>query len=86
MNDNYYIDMSYQNSFDMLKNNESNLNIDNNNNNNNDKLIEGFGNFGQINLEKCCPLDYMWSDNQKKCIKICDGCGVSAYGAINYEF
>ena len=28
----------------------------------------------------------MWSENQKKCVKICDGCAIGAYGDINYEF
>ena len=87
---NYYIDLSIQNSSDLLKNNNNNLlnyNNDNNSNlNNNGDLIEGFGNFGRVNLEKCCPLEYMWSENQKKCVKICDGCAIGAYGDINYEF
>jgi len=93
--DKYYIDLSTQNSSDLLKNNNNNLlNYNNNNNNNNNNsnlnnngdLIEGFGNFGRVNLEKCCPLEYMWSENQKKCVKICDGCAIGAYGNINYEF
>jgi hypothetical protein len=90
MND-YYIDLSYQNSSELLKNDEIlNLYEENfkNNSNLNKKgdLIEGFGNFGRVNLEKCCPLEYMWSENQKKCVKICDSCAVGAYGNINYEF
>tara|TARA_B100000989_G_scaffold298501_1_gene288136 strand:+ start:3463 stop:4359 length:897 start_codon:yes stop_codon:yes gene_type:complete len=90
--DEYYIDLSVQNSSELLKNNNSvNLihNINNNNsnlNNNNEDLIEGFGNFGRVNLEKCCPLEYMWSEGQKKCVKVCDGCAIGAYGDINYEF
>ena len=88
--DNYYIDLSIQNSSDLLKINNNNLlknNNDNNSNlNNNGDLIEGFGNFGRVNLEKCCPLEYMWSENQKKCVKVCDGCAIGAYGDINYEF
>ena len=89
--DKYYIDLSVQNSSVLLKNNYSvNLvkkNIENNSNlNNNGDLIEGFGNFGRVNLEKCCPLEYMWSENQKKCVKVCDGCAIGAYGNINYEF
>ena len=85
---NYYIDLSIQNSSDLLKNNNNNLLKNNNNSNlnNNGDLIEGFGNFGRVNLEKCCPLEYMWSENQKKCVKICDGCAIGAYGDINYEF
>jgi len=84
--DKYYIDLSIQNSnAAILKNEELNYYIENNNNNNVDS-IEGFGNFGRVNMEKCCPVNYMWSETQKKCIKICDGCGISAYGKINYEF
>lgn len=89
MNNNY-IDLSYQDSSVLLKENEIlNLNIDFKNNSNfnkNGDLIEGFGNFGRVNLEKCCPLEYMWSENQKKCVKVCDGCSIDAYGDINYEF
>tara|TARA_A100001015_G_scaffold76763_1_gene85192 strand:- start:146 stop:1000 length:855 start_codon:yes stop_codon:yes gene_type:complete len=88
--DKYYIDLSVQNSSELLKNNSVNLiqnNNDNNSNfNNNGDLIEGFGNFGRVNLEKCCPLEYMWSEGQKKCVKVCDGCAIGAYGDINYEF
>ena len=55
--DKYYIDLSVQNSSELLKNNNSiNLIQDNNNNNsnfnNNGDIIEGFGNFGRVNLEK----------------------------------
>ena len=88
--DKYYIDLSVQSSSELLKYNNTIINNNNNNNysnlNNNGDIIEGFGNFGRVNLEKCCPLEYMWSENQKKCIKICDGCAVGAYGDINYEF
>jgi len=91
MDDNY-IDLNYQNSSELLKNNnllncyiENNSNLNNNNDLNNNDLIEGFGNFGRVNLEKCCPLEYMWSETQKKCIKVCDGCAIGAYGDINYE-
>ena len=89
--DKYYIDLSVQNSSELLKNNYSvNLvkknNYNNSNFNNNGDLIEGFGNFGRVNLEKCCPLEYMWSEGQKKCVKVCDGCAIGAYGDINYEF
>jgi len=92
--DKYYIDLSVQDSSVLLKNNynklnnnnNSNLNINNNNDNNNGDIIEGFGNFGRVNLEKCCPLEYMWSEEQKKCVKVCDGCAIGAYGNINYEF
>jgi hypothetical protein len=88
---NNYIDLSYQDSSVLLNNNsilnnnikkKSNLN----NNDNGNNLIEGFGNFGRVNLDKCCPLEYMWSEQQKKCVKVCDGCAVGAYGDINYEF
>ena len=89
--DKYYIDLSVQNSSELLKNNYSinllkNNNDNNSNLNNNDDIIEGFGNFGRVNLEKCCPLEYMWSEGQKKCVKVCDGCAIGAYGDINYEF
>ena len=88
--DKYYIDLSVQSSSELLKNNYPMIPIQNNNNNSNfnknGDLIEGFGNFGRVNLEKCCPLEYMWSENQKKCVKICDGCAIGAYGDINYEF
>ena len=71
--DKYYIDLSVQNSSELLKNNSVNLvkkNIENNSNlNNNGDIIEGFGNFGRVNLEKCCPLEYMWSETQKKMCK-----------------
>lgn len=89
--DKYYIDLSVQNSSELLKNNYPMIpiqkNIENNSNlNKNGDIIEGFGNFGRVNLQKCCPLEYMWSETQKKCVKICDGCSVGAYGDINYEF
>ena len=90
--DKYYIDLSIQNSSELLKNNypiipiQYNNNNNNSNFNNNGDIIEGFGNFGRVNLQKCCPLEYMWSETQKKCVKICDGCSVGAYGDINYEF
>ena len=29
------------------------------------KNIEGFGLFGRVNINKCCPLDYMYSDTEK---------------------
>ena len=32
--------------------------------------IEGFGLFGRAKLGKCCPMDYMYSDTDKKCVKI----------------
>jgi len=48
--------------------------------------IEGYGLFGRANLEKCCPIDYMYSDTEKKCVKICDGCGILAYGKLKHEF
>ena len=89
--DKYYIDLSYQDSSELLKDNDLlnlyEINVNNNSNlNNNEDLIEGFGNFGRVNLEKCCPLEYMWSEGQKKCVKVCDGCAIGAYGDINYEF
>ena len=88
--DKYYIDLSVQNSSELLKNNYPMIPIQYNNNNsnfnNNGDIIEGFGNFGRVNLEKCCPLEYMWSEGQKKCVKVCDGCAIGAYGDINYEF
>ncbi len=89
--DKYYIDLSVQDSSELLKNNYPVKLINNNNKNysnlnNNGDIIEGFGNFGRVNLEKCCPLEYMWSETQKKCVKVCDGCAVGSYGDINYEF
>jgi hypothetical protein len=85
--DKYYIDLSIQNSSVLLNNNYEKLNNNNNSNfNNNGDIIEGFGNFGRVNLQKCCPLEYMWSEGQKKCVKVCDGCAIGAYGDINYEF
>ena len=48
--DKYYIDLSVQNSSDLLKNNNNLLNYNNDNNsnlNNKGDLIEGFGNFGE---------------------------------------
>ena len=32
------------------------------------KNIEGFGLFGRVNINKCCPIDYMYSDTEKKCV------------------
>lgn len=85
--DKYYIDLSVQSSSELLKYNNTIINNNNYSNlNNNGDIIEGFGNFGRVNLEKCCPLEYMWIENQKKCIKICEGCAIGAYGDINYEF
>jgi hypothetical protein len=80
--DKYYIDMSIQKTSDMLLKE----NIQCESSNSDSDLIEGFSNFGRVNLEKCCPIDYMWSESQKKCVKICDGCSIAAYGNINYEF
>jgi len=89
-----YIDLSYQNTYELFKNN----NISNCSNyindeddeddegDEDDKLIEGYSNFGRVNLEKCCPLGYMWSEGQNKCVKICSDCSTSSYGDINYEF
>lgn len=80
-----YIDLSYQNTYELFKNNNIS-NCSNYINDEDDKLIEGYSNFGRVNLEKCCPLGYMWSEGQKKCVKICSGCSTSSYGDINYEF
>ena len=79
-----YIDLSYQNTYELLKNN----NISNSSNymNEEEEIIEGYSNFGRVNLEKCCPLGYMWSEGQNKCVKICEGCSTASYGDINYEF
>ena len=88
MNNNY-IDLSYQNSNDLINNNNNNNSLNcyiNNDSNLNGNLIEGFSNFGRVNLEKCCPLEYMWSEGQQKCVKVCSGCAIGAYGDINYEF
>ena len=80
-----YIDLSYQNTYELFKNNNIS-NCYNYINDEDDKLIEGYSNFGRVNLEKCCPLDYMWSESQKKCVKICSNCSIASYGDINYEF
>ena len=64
-----YIDLSYQNTYELFKNNNIS-NCSNYINDEDDKLIEGYSNFGRVNLEKCCPLGYMWSEGQKKCVKL----------------
>ena len=48
--------------------------------------IEGYGLFGRANLQKCCPIDYMYSEKDKKCVKVCDGCAILAYGKLKHEF
>tara|TARA_B100001059_G_C17826967_1_gene582001 strand:- start:50 stop:646 length:597 start_codon:yes stop_codon:yes gene_type:complete len=48
-------------------------------------LIEGYGLFGRVNLEKCCPLEYKFSKKLNKCVRICQGCDISAYGNLKYE-
>lgn len=40
---------------------------------------------GKVHLEKCCPFQYKWDKNKKKCVKICDGCDLETYGKIRYE-
>ena len=47
--------------------------------------IEGFGLFGRAKLGKCCPMDYMYSDTDKKCVKICDGCAMGAYSSMTLK-
>ena len=47
--------------------------------------IEGFGLFGRAKLGKCCPMDYMYSDTDKKCVKICDGCAMGAYSPLTLK-
>jgi len=47
--------------------------------------IEGFGLFGRAKLGKCCPMDYMYSDTDKKCVKICDGCAMGAYSPMTLK-
>jgi hypothetical protein len=47
--------------------------------------IEGYGLFGRVNLQKCCPKGYMFSDTIKECVAVCDGCGMAAYGKLKLE-
>ena len=32
--------------------------------------IEGYGLFGRVNLDKCCPKGYKYSTTMKKCVHI----------------
>lgn len=50
------------------------------------KLTEGYGEFGRVNLDKCCPRGYKYSKTMKKCVEICDACGPSVYNKLKYEF
>ena len=50
------------------------------------KLTEGYGEFGRVNLDKCCPRGYKYSKTMKKCVEICDSCGPSVYNKLKYEF
>jgi hypothetical protein len=47
--------------------------------------IEGFGLFSRAKLGKCCPIDYMYSQTDKKCVKICDGCTMGAYSPMKLK-
>jgi hypothetical protein len=48
--------------------------------------VDNINNFGEVNLEKCCPDSYMWSEEQHECVKVCDNCSTQAYGDIKHEF
>jgi hypothetical protein len=47
--------------------------------------IEGYGLFGRVNLQKCCPKGYMFSDTLKECVAVCDGCSMASYGKLKLE-
>ena len=49
-------------------------------------LKEGYGNFGRVHLDKCCPRGYKYSKERKECIELCRGCGPSAYNKLKFKF
>ena len=81
-----YIDLSYEPVYKIIEQDPRHAKSSQDIYSQDKELIEGFGNFGRVNLELCCPLGYYWSELQKKCVKICDGCSTSSYGQIQYEF
>ena len=50
----------------------------------NNKYIEGAP--GQTYYDKCCPKGYKFSPKIKKCVLICDGCGLSSYNKMKLEW
>jgi len=49
------------------------------------KLTEGYGLFGRVHLDKCCPKGYKFSNKLQKCVHICDGCDSSVYNKLKLE-
>lgn len=49
------------------------------------KLTEGYGLFGRVHLDKCCPKGYKFSNKMQKCVAICDGCDSSVYNKLKLE-
>ena len=49
-------------------------------------VTEGYGEFGRVNLDKCCPKGYKYSKTMKKCVNICDACDPSVYNKLTYEY
>jgi hypothetical protein len=48
-------------------------------------ITEGYGEFGRVNLGKCCPKGYKYSTTMKKCVHICDACDPSVYNKLTYK-
>ena len=48
-------------------------------------ITEGYGEFGRVNLGKCCPKGYKYSTAMKKCVHICDSCDPSVYNKLTYK-
>ena len=48
-------------------------------------LKEGYGDFGRVHLDKCCPKGYKFSAGRKKCIRICDACDPSVYNKMTLK-
>ena len=49
------------------------------------KLTEGYGLFGRVNLDKCCPRGYKYSKTMKECVAICDACDPSVYNKLTLK-
>ena len=48
-------------------------------------IKEGYGNFGRVHLEKCCPKGYKFSTGRNACIRLCDACDPSVYNKLTLK-
>ena len=80
----YYIDMSESNAYDIIEYKNKNCDIavedtcDVNDN------IEGFTNMGQGYLNKCCPTGSVLNNNNE-CVKFCNNCPNITYNHYTYD-